>query len=69
VRWVVPFTNGTRPFDVEGGHLGVGDDNPARVSASVDFHSAREAGFRVLVAEHQLDIHPKLTMAARASSG
>ena len=32
-------------FDVDGGHLGVGDDNAAGVLASIEFAVHREAGF------------------------
>ena len=37
-------------FDVDGGHLGVGDDNAAGVLASIEFAAHREAGL-VVVAE------------------
>jgi hypothetical protein len=32
-------------FDVDGGHLGVGYDNPAGVFAGVEFAAHGEAGF------------------------
>jgi len=37
-------------FDVDGGHLGIGDDNAAGVLASVEFAAHSQAGF-VVVAE------------------
>jgi hypothetical protein len=38
-------------FDVEGGDLGVGHHNAARVSAGVEFTAHGEAGFGGVVAE------------------
>ena len=32
-------------FDVDGGHLGVGDDDAAGVLSSIEFAAHREAGF------------------------
>ena len=44
-------------FDVDGGHLGVGDDDAARVLASLEFAVHREAGFGGGSGD-QLDDHP-----------
>ena len=57
MRWCSSIRRGTRPFDIEGGDLGVGYDNAAGVLAGVEFTAHGEAGFGGR-SRDQLDNHP-----------